>query len=171
MYNTKDWTWHIREDKLTRIVHRIKDLLDKEEEILREVWSVVGKILHVKDLVQPGRHYVGELLRLYIISKDGSLVVKIPDDFKRELSWWLLFIQVCARRSPIPLGYNTPPPGAKMADSDASGGSSGKVGKGVGVVIDEFRWTYLPWPKLFNTNAVAPCCQVQWRQVFLQYLY
>ena len=25
------------------------------------------------------------------------------------------------------------------------------------------KWTYLPWPRLFNSSAVAPCCGKKWR--------
>lgn len=163
VYNTDEWTWYIREDKLARIIWAIKGLLDKMEAPLGEVWSVVGKILHVKPLVEPGRHYVGELLRLFTCSKDKELIVILSNDFKRELTWWLLFIQMCATRSRIPSAYRVPPPGTKVADSDASGGTMLKLGNGVGVVIDEYRWTYLPWPKLFNSNAISPCCGMKFR--------
>ena len=163
VYDTKDFTWHIREDKITRIVVTIKDLIDSKEATMKEIWSIVGKILNIKELVEPGRHYVGELLRLYVSSEDPAEVVELTDGFKRELNWWLLFVQLCARRSRIPSGYKTPPPNVKTADSDASGGSKEKVGQGVGVVIDEYRWTYLPWPKLFSTNAIADCCGMKWK--------
>ena len=94
VYDTKDFTWHIREDKIARIVNTIKDILEKSELTMGEIWSIVGKILNIKDLVEPGRHYVGELLRLYIISQDKEEVVRLTDGFKRELAWWMYFTQL-----------------------------------------------------------------------------
>ena len=55
MFCTKEWMWWIGEDKLSHILNDIEELRQKEETDLRSVWSVVGKILYVKELCVPGK--------------------------------------------------------------------------------------------------------------------
>ena len=162
LFCTVDWIWWLPEDKLIRIICSINALEKEHETDLRTVWSVVGKILYVKELVAPGKYHISDLLRMYISSKDPNARVKVTDPAREQLKWWSMFLPLCGRSMPIPSGYDLCPPWAKEGDSDAAGGSMETAGKGMGVVVGK-KWTYFPWPKLINSNAIAPCCGKRWR--------
>ena len=162
MYDTVAWEWWIREDKLNRIFCDIRAVLESTQVKLKDIWSVVGKILHVKELVVPGKYYVGELLRLFNTSEDGTKLVTPGEHFKMELEWWYTILHITAKRTRIPSPYDAIPLDARGADSDASGGSTSSWGRGVGVVLDGHRWVYMPWPSKINSSAIAPCCNMRW---------
>lgn len=169
MFCTETWTWWLREDKLNRILWDIEEMLGKADTNLSSFWSVMGKIMYVKELAPQGRYYISELMKLNFSSDDGSTIVKITGEVKEQLRWWSIFLRLCFQagdRMPIPSGYDLPPPWAKTGDSDAAGGSHSAIGNGMGVVVGR-QWVYFPWPRLFNTSAVAPCCGMKWRQVLL----
>ena len=54
MFCTIEWKWWIEDKKLDHILNDINDLRKVDETDLRTVWSVVGKILYVKELCVPG---------------------------------------------------------------------------------------------------------------------
>ena len=117
MFCTVDWVWWIPEDKLVRIICDINALKLVQETDLRTVWSVVGKILYVKEVAPPGKYFISDLLKIYIASKDPNHRVEITDPAKEQLQWWSTFLPLCGRSMPIPSGYDLCPPWAKEGDS------------------------------------------------------
>ena len=105
-------------------------------------------------------------MKLNYSSDVGSTIVPISVEVKEQLTWWSYFLRLCFQtkesRMQIPSGYDRPPLWAKQGDSDAAGGSLTSVGHGLGIVVGS-QWGYIPWPKLFNSSAVAPCCNMKWR--------
>ena len=53
-YDTVSWTWAVPQDKLIRLLHDIAAIMAVDEIAQDRIWSVVGKIQHVKPLVPGG---------------------------------------------------------------------------------------------------------------------
>ena len=64
-YDTVRWTWEIPQAKLIRLLHSLRDMIDAEVIVMDQLWSVVGKILHVHALLPDGRFH---LFHLFLVS-------------------------------------------------------------------------------------------------------
>ena len=103
---------------------------------MREVWSVVGKILYVLPLVKDGKYNVSHLLKLNSQSEDGELEVVISEKEVNQLKWWYIFLKYTNGKMKIPRPAGSPKAWSRMGDSDAAGGSKDTVvGAGLGVVV------------------------------------
>jgi hypothetical protein len=60
-YDTKDFTWSIRNDKLSRILADISEAIDGEV-TLGKMMSIRGKMLNVKLLVPGGKYRLGYII-------------------------------------------------------------------------------------------------------------
>ena len=60
-YDTKDFTWSIRNDKLSRILADIREAIDGEV-TLGKMMSIRGKMLNVKLLVPGGKYRLGYII-------------------------------------------------------------------------------------------------------------
>ena len=75
-------------DKLARILNQIRRFIDSDEVEAREVWSLSGRILNVKDLVVGGKFFLEGILKansVYTEKKDGTKMVAVEPELKREL--------------------------------------------------------------------------------------
>ena len=146
-YNTEDWTWSIRQDKLIRIMHMIKEALDSENISVGHMKSLVGKILYVRFLV-PGSKYKLGYLNHAAAGKDKAKMIHLSDPCKEHLYWWFIMLPICAEWSPIVRPEPTLSPMAIPAYTDAAGGSY-KIGHGLGGILGK-DWFYVPWPQWLN---------------------
>ena len=62
-YDTEAWTWTIRQDKLIRVQHMIREALDSELISLGHMKSLVGKIIYIRFLVPGGKFKMGYLTK------------------------------------------------------------------------------------------------------------
>ena len=65
-YDSVSWTWALREDKILRILHLIKELLEVSHAVQSKIWTIAGKIIHVVPLVPSGRFNINQI----ILAKD-----------------------------------------------------------------------------------------------------
>ena len=61
-YNTVEWVWFLREDKLARILNKIQDAIEDEEMTQRSVMSLTGKLTDIRCLVPNSKFHLGNLI-------------------------------------------------------------------------------------------------------------
>ena len=147
-YNREDWTWSVRQDKLIRILHMIREALDSEEISVGHMKSLVGKILYVIFLVPGGKFKMGYLNQAASGSNKESML-KLSCQCKEHLYWWYIMLPVCAEWSSIVRPKPELSPSAIAAYTDAAGGSW-EVAHGLGGIILPRDWFYVPWPQWLN---------------------
>ena len=101
-YNTEKWTWEIPEEKLGRLNEQIVDAIWAVVLPQREVWSLVGRIVHYCPLVPAGRFNVGHLIGINGKSADKEEQVEITEPVKRQLHFWLVVLNVSSGLATIP---------------------------------------------------------------------
>ena len=163
-FNLADWTWRLDEGKVVNYTAAIDMILGRKVATVRELKSVVGKIMWIEPLWEGSRFYVNELLSLSNCSKYLELEVEVNDGFKSQLLWWRLAMQFLRKGMTIPdqMGVGRAPRGALVADSDAAGGSGSDGRKGVGAVLGK-AYVTMRWPKMLRSAQKCPDCGIQWR--------
>ena len=151
-YDTVAWTWEIPADKLGRLNEQILGALHAAALARREVWSLVGRIIHYCPLVAAGRFNMNHLIRINgkVGGKDD--LVPLDDGVKRQLRFWLVVLNATAGLASIPAVGVKAPAWAREFFTDAAGGSSSYVGAGCGGVSEDW-WFYLPWGRKINTGV------------------
>ncbi len=154
-YDTESWTWGLPREKLAKIAHQIKGILQKQEEHLEVIQSVVGRIVHVRPLVKDGRFHVDHLMDAMLeADKAPRNTVLLSAAFKQQLYFWYLILVTCDGRACIPEPEHNLPPWAIECFTDASGGTLEGPGRGVGAVIPAFGWwVYMPWTRAINSGS------------------
>ena len=151
-YDTVAWTWRIPEDKLGRLNAQLVAGMAAQWLPQREVWSLVGRIVHYCPLVPAGRFNICHLIRINGKSEDRNARVEIEDCVKRQMKFWLIVLNVTDGLATIPGPLLTAPAWAREFYTDAAGGSAGTVGLGCGGVSRDW-WFYLPWGRKINTGV------------------
>ena len=74
-YDTVAWTWGIPEEKLTRILHLIDDMIAVDSIEQGCIWTLVGKILNILPIVfwDGGFQEISELFMLLLL-----IIIKLP---------------------------------------------------------------------------------------------
>jgi hypothetical protein len=151
-YDTVKWTWAVPPEKLARTCGMIKTAIDSEEVEAKEFRSLAGKLLHVKPLVPGGRFNIDKIMKTYAAAARSDGAVRISGACRRQLRFWLLFLQVCSGEVDIPRPVGRTTAGALNAFTDAAGGSCEAVGRGTGGVMGPW-WYYIPWAKRINAGG------------------
>ena len=150
-YDTVAWTWAIPQEKLIRLMHDIRFILSVNEVEQVRIWSVVGKIQHVKPLVPGGHYNMHFLIKADSFSTERHVLVPVNPDLKRQLWFWQTMLPVCSGRTSIPRLGAFLPAWTLEVFTDAAGGSWLSPGQGVGAVGPTW-WTYLPWSRAINSG-------------------
>ena len=148
-YDTEKWVWAVPHEKLCRLLHSLQHALSSDFLTQEEIWSLAGKIIHVKALVPNGKFNIYFLLLAQGHSKDPKSLVPISANLKRQLSFWLSMLRVCSGEASIPRAYDLLPPWSIEVFTDAAGGSPDGSGRGAGAVSAGW-WVYLPWSQAIN---------------------
>ena len=151
VYDTVQWTWAMPQDKFVRLLHDLKLLMDSDHLTQRKLWSIVGKIIHVKALVPSGRYNLFHLIVANNVSDDPKCSVPVSADLKREAWFWFTMLQVCSGKAQIPDPAVGLPAWAIDIYTDAAGGSWQSKHQGVGAVASNF-WVSMTWSRAINTG-------------------
>ena len=153
VYDTVDWTWSIREDKLARICAMLNTVVEGKTDIdVHHMLSLAGKLVDIKMLIKGGRFHLGHILAAANSTMDKQQILDISDMCRAECYWWIINIQTGAHRSLIRRPWIGISASAIKSWTDAAGGSLEKVGHGVGGIIPPHTWFYLPWPQWLNKS-------------------
>ena len=150
-YDTVAWTWAIPHSKFALLLQSLKFLMDETTCPQEQIWSVVGKLIHVKRLVPGGHFNLYWLLRANSFSTDPKCPVPLCADLKRQVWFWFTMLQVCSGRASLPDPDRVLPAWSLDIFTDAAGGSKTSKGQGVGVVSAQF-WSYVPWQWAINSG-------------------
>ena len=153
-YDTVAWTWGIPEEKLTRILHLIEDMIAVDTIEQGCVWTLVGKILNILPLVPGAKFHIDHLIRANNVSTERSFLVSIKDGVRSQLCFWKSILLLVSGDIPIPRTEPHLAPWVIEAYSDAAGGSISDTWHGVGAVIDGW-WAYLIWGRKINSGALS----------------
>ena len=151
VYDTVAWTWAIPEEKFIRLLHDLRALVDAKDFAQDRMWSVVGKLIHVKPLVPAGNFNIYHLIKANSFSTDPKAMVPVDADLRRQAWFWFSALQVCSGRSRIPDPGRGLPAWTLDIYTDAAGGSWRTLGQGVGAVGPGF-WAVLPWGRAINAG-------------------
>ena len=101
-YDTVAWTWRIPEEKLGRLNAQLLAAMAAEWLPQREVWSLVGRIVHYCPLVPADRFNINHLIRINGKSLDKNARVEIEDCVKRQMKFWLVVLNMTDGLATIP---------------------------------------------------------------------
>ena len=152
VYDTVTWTWSLNYEKLSRLLHHLKELLIANEIAQVQIWSIVGKIIHILPLIPLGKFNIHHLLDLNSVSLDKNFQVSLTPGFKKQIFFWFSMLRICSGRGKIINPDKTLPPWAINVYTDAAGGSMESVGLGLGAVTEGW-WAYVPWSRAINLNT------------------
>ena len=153
-YDLKNWTWGIPEDKLLRLRINLKEAITSVSITQADMWSLCGKILHVKDLIPSGKFQLDYILRANSESTDRAHRVIMNEQLLRQLTYWFYVLPLCSGQVRIPDPFPHIAPWAVNVYCDAAGGSKNSPWHGVGTVADSW-WAYAPWGHRINTGKDA----------------
>ena len=134
-----------------RLLHLIKELYCAFSAEQHLIWTLVGKIQHIKALMPSGRFNVDHLIRANSISGDRSHLVCITPEIKPQLWFWRTMLRFYSGCGPIPTPDTGLPPWAIEVYTDAAGDSK-DCDRGVGAVTDSW-WAFLPWSRKINLGG------------------
>ena len=151
-YDTVDFTWKIREDKVARICQMLQMVHEGIEDItVAHMLSLAGKLVDIRALVKGGKFNIGLIIGAANSRMDKAQLLEVSPALREQCYWWILNLQAASVRSPITRPDIGLAPCGLEGWTDAAGGSYEKVGHGVGGVLED-TWFYVPWPQWINKN-------------------
>ena len=118
------------------------------------MWSICGKIIHVRPLVPGGKFHIQHLLRANSLSTNPQSLVPITEELRSQLDFWYNVLPLCSGNVAIPDPDPVLPPWAIECWTDAAGGTTQKSWHGVGAVT-QFWWAYMAWGHQINSGQDA----------------
>lgn len=152
MYDTVEFTWAIREDKLARLVDLCQRAASNEDIVVADMLSLQGKLVDIRFLVPGGRYNLSYIQGAANSGMDKGDWLDLGQKCRQQCYWWLLNLQAAAHYNPIVDPRVNISPSALRGWTDAAGGSSERVGGGLGGLFPPKRWVYMPWPAWVNLN-------------------
>ena len=136
------------------MVAQIRAALEADNLSQGEVWSMVGRVMHYCPLIPAGRFNLCHLVKANSVSSDRKFRVEMGPELKRQLWFWLTMVRVSSGFSRIPDPVDRCPVWTRECYTDAAGGSLSGVGRGTGVVSQDW-WAQVPWPRKINCGVKA----------------
>ena len=149
-YDTGEWTWSLRPEKLARIVAAIREARDSKWLGAKQVQSLAGKLINVRPLIPAGKFNIDKIMEMLAESSKQEQVA-MSDQCRRQLRYWELALVACNGRLSIPNPEESTPPWALELYTDAAGGTLENPGRGCGGVLGE-EWFYVPWSAMVNSG-------------------
>ena len=150
-YDTAEWTWALRPEKLGRIVAAIREAMGSQWLEAKKVQSLAGKLINVRPLIPAGKFNIDKIMKL-LADSCSSERVEVPDDCKRQLRYWEVALRACNGRLSIPDPGLVTPPWSLELFTDAAGGTLETPSRGCGGVLGQ-QWFYIPWSIRVNGGS------------------
>ena len=100
-YDTKTFTWKIREDKLARILLLLSKVTEGLEVSVGELLSLQGKLVDIRFLVPGGKYNLAYILGDANSGMDKESVAMVGEKCRQQCYWWILHLQTAAFSSKI----------------------------------------------------------------------
>ena len=151
-FDTIKWVWWVSEEKARKVWDK---LLNAETRwgSLKDRQSLQGSLLSVSDLMPEARLMHAELFR-YV--EEGGL---LREDCAR---FWRTVIKRAMMGCSIPVPRRWLPGDYLEVHPDAAGPQPDYVGRGVGLVLGDGRWGFLPYPSWMGMPPKW-CSPVFWK--------
>jgi hypothetical protein len=144
MYDTENWTWEIPAEKVCRLVHQIRGVLEAETVSQAEIWSLAGRIMHYAPLIPGGRLNLCHIMAANAESSEKKHSVTVSAALKRQLWFWLTMVKAASGCCRIPRPQYPLPAWALDFYTDSAGGSMDGSARGAGGVVG--GWCFqVPW--------------------------
>ena len=134
-YDTVNWTWSIKDDKLSIILNKLQDCIKNKVMSLRDIKYLCGKLIDIRYLCND---FIFHLRSLIIDSSmngtDLSAEISLSQWTREDLERWKIAL-------PINNGGKIPNPDIKYGPravriyTDAAGGSMEYSGRRVGALV------------------------------------
>jgi hypothetical protein len=154
LYDTVNWTWEIPAEKVTRLSHQIRAVLEADTATQGEIWSLAGRIMHYAPLIPAGRMNLSHIMLANAESVDRKHTVHITAALKRQLWFWLTMVKASSGYCRIPAPSFPLPAWAVDFFTDSAGGSLDGSARGAGGVCGRW-WFQIPWGNKINGGALA----------------
>ena len=93
LYDTVKMTVHVPEDKLSEIVLLVELWLSMHAATIKDLRSLLGKLLYVCACIHPGHIFMQHLLSV-LCSNYNQDSIQITLDFRSDLNWWFFLVKV-----------------------------------------------------------------------------
>ena len=157
-YDSTTMTWSLRQDKISIILGIITEVMEEGEATARVIKKICGKLIDIRGLIPGAKFHLAHLLMLsgsVTESSEMERVLLLDDWCRADLYYFSLILPVYSRRTKLTDPDRRPDTWAVKSYTDAAGGSTVSVGRGVGMTIFPNVWTYVPWGKRINQGWVA----------------
>ena len=151
-FDTVDWRWWVREDKLAKILSLLQKVTNGEKMTKDSIQSINGRIIDLSFLVRGGRYNMVHLLRAAMQLEHDPKPLTPSNLLREQCEWRSIRLQASFFSSPITNPDLTRTATALQAWTDAAGGCDKAFGAGVGGVIPPFVYFYQPWPAWLNNH-------------------
>ena len=151
-------TWFLRQDKITIILNIIEEIRDDGEASARVLKKICGKLIDIKDLIPGAKFHLAHLIiASSSVNERENLdeVLEVDDWCRADLHYFSLTLPAYSRRTKLQDPDKRPSPWSIKSYTDAAGGSTESMGRGVGMTIFPNMWTYVPWGKRINQGWTA----------------
>lgn len=153
--DTKAMTISVPQEKIAKLRALLQEWpSDRERASVKEVRSLLGKLLHLSEVVRPGRFFVRRILNQlglapmaagdnrkgkFVESKQNRRLVRLSREFHDDLAFWNLILDMSTgtdgvTRLEFPLFCRFLQPPSRILVSDASGDSMG------GYCLESGKW-------------------------------
>ena len=155
VFNTVDWVWSIRDEKLARILIMLREAMEADQLEQRVIKSLYGKLEHIRELIPNSKFHIGQIVRASAVSEDLNARINIWDWCKHDMDWWYTYLPVFSGRSPIPDPELCLSSSASLHGfTDAAGGSMNHWGNGVGAFLPPDSWSFIAYGLRINGPGV-----------------
>ena len=92
LFDTKQMIIQVTDDRLQEIHELLSVWINKRSANKKQLQSLIGKLQFVAKCVRPGRLYISRLLNVLSKLKLQHHRFKLSTEFKKDLKWWILFM-------------------------------------------------------------------------------
>ena len=157
-YDTEEFVWSLREDKLNRILNMLEYAIEMDEMTQRFVKSICGKLVDIRCLVPNSKFYLSHLIQdanQFTDPKELGRMVTLTDWTRADLYWWKTVLPLFNAKTKLMDPDRKPMSTALKAHTDAAGGSLHSCGRGVGMAIFPSTWAVLEYGDVINSGQPA----------------
>ena len=157
-YDSMTMTWSLRQDKMSGILSLIREVLEDGEATVRTLKKICGKLVDIRNLIPGGKFHLAHLLiasSSFTEREDMERVVELEEWCKSDLYYFSLVLPAYSSRTNLQDPDRKPDTWAVKSHTNAAGGSTENLGRGVGMTIFPHVWTYVPWGRRINEGWTA----------------
>jgi hypothetical protein len=154
-YDTIEWVWFLQKDKLSIILNKVEDAIEKEEMVQRAVKSLTGKLVDIRCLVPNSKFYLSNLIIDAHQTKELESMVEVSEWIRRDLAWWKVILPLCSKRTRLQDPDRRFLSSAFKIYSEVAGGSMETLGNWVGMAIFLYNYAYIPHGTKISAGFLA----------------